>query len=59
MHKRQYEASPYPARDPAEERLRLINGSPSHIDEVNHYVFGGRRARRSIRTPVGDTPYGG
>ena len=41
--RRQYEAYPYPARDPADERLRLITGSPSHIDEVNHYVFGGRR----------------
>ncbi len=41
--RRQYEAYPYPARDPADERLRLITGSPSHIDEVDHYVFGGRR----------------
>ena len=55
MHKRQYEAYPYPA----EERLRSIAGSPRHIDEVNHYVFGGRRASRSLRTPVGDTPHGG
>ncbi len=57
--RRQYEAYPYPARDPADERLRLITGSPSHIDEVNHYVFGGRRASRSVRTPVGDTAYDG
>ena len=41
--RRQYEAYPYPARDPADERLRLITGSPSHIEEVDHYVFGGRR----------------
>ncbi|AWK87809.1 class I SAM-dependent methyltransferase [Azospirillum thermophilum] len=38
----QYEAYPYPARDPADEAKRLITGSPSHLDEVNHYVFGGR-----------------
>ncbi len=39
----QYEAFPYPARDPADEAKRLITGSPSHLDELNHYVFGGRR----------------
>lgn len=37
----QYEAYPYPARDPADERKRLITGSPSHLDEVVQYVFGG------------------
>ena len=37
-----YEALPYPSRDPADERRRLITGSPSHLDEVNHYVFAGR-----------------
>ncbi|MFQ5985165.1 MAG: class I SAM-dependent methyltransferase [Alphaproteobacteria bacterium] len=41
--KAQYEAYPYPERDPAEETRRLIVGSPSHLLEVNHYVFGGRR----------------
>lgn len=39
----QYEAYPYPERDPAAEDRRLITGSPSHLDEVNHYVFAGRR----------------
>ncbi|MGX0878597.1 SAM-dependent methyltransferase [Roseovarius sp. MBR-154] len=39
----QYEAYPYPARDPAEERTRLITGSPSHLLEVDHFVFGGAR----------------
>lgn len=39
----QYEAYPYPARNPADERRRLIAGSPSHILEINHYLFGGRR----------------
>jgi SAM-dependent methyltransferase len=38
----QYEAYPYPVRKPADERTRLITGSPSHVDELNHYVLGGR-----------------
>lgn len=38
----QYEALPYPPRDPADEDRRLITGSPSHLDQLNHYVFGGR-----------------
>ena len=37
----QYEAYPYPARDPRDEAKRLITGSPSHLDELNHYVFAG------------------
>ncbi len=40
---RQYEDLPYPPRDPADERKRLITGSPSHLAEIDHYVFGGRR----------------
>ncbi len=39
----QYEALPYPPRDPADEAKRLITGSPSFLPELNHYVFGGRR----------------
>ena len=39
----QYEAYPYPSRDPREERKRLITGSPSNLDEINHYLFAGRR----------------
>ena len=39
----QYEAYPYPARDPRDEAKRLITGSPSHLAEVNHYLFAGRR----------------
>ena len=41
----QYEALPYPQRNPAEERRRLVLGSPSHLREVDHYVFGARRPR--------------
>ena len=39
----QYESYPYPERDPADERKRLVLGSPSNLPELNHYVFGGRR----------------
>jgi SAM-dependent methyltransferase len=38
----QYEALPYPPRDPRDEAVRLITGTPSHILEVNHYLFAGR-----------------
>jgi len=49
----QYEALPYPARDPRDEAKRLIEGSPSHLLEVNHYVFAGRRDfRRPFRALV-------
>ncbi|HEX6979785.1 MAG TPA: class I SAM-dependent methyltransferase [Alphaproteobacteria bacterium] len=37
----QYEAYPYPPRDPRDEAKRLILGSPSHLAELDHYVFGG------------------
>ena len=43
----QYEAYPYPARDPAEEATRLVMGSPSHLLELNHYVFAGTRDLRA------------
>ena len=39
----QYEAYPYPARDPRDEVKRLVTGSPSHLAEVNHTLFAGRR----------------
>jgi SAM-dependent methyltransferase len=39
----QYEAYPYPAREPKDERRRLITGSPSHPLEIDHYLFAGRR----------------
>ena len=40
----QYEAYPYPARDPADEAHRLITGSPSHILEIEHFIFAGGQA---------------
>ena len=32
----QYEAYPYPKRDPRDEAKRLVIGSPSHLREVDH-----------------------
>lgn len=42
----QYESLPYPPRDPRDEAKRLIVGSPSHLAELNHFVFGGARDLR-------------
>ncbi|MDG1972948.1 MAG: class I SAM-dependent methyltransferase [Paracoccaceae bacterium] len=39
----QYEAYPYPARDPVDEAKRLVVGSPSNPVEVDHMIFGGKR----------------
>ena len=39
----QYEAYPYPERDPEDERKRLVTGSPSHVLEVDHFIYGGAR----------------
>jgi len=39
----QYEAYPYPERDPRDEKKRLILGSPSLPQEIDHYVFSGQR----------------
>lgn len=51
--KRQYEAYPYPDRDPADEAKRLITGSPSDLPEVDHFLFGGARDwRRPFRALV-------
>ncbi len=41
----QYEAYPYPARDPGDEAHRLITGSPSHLLEIEHFVLAGGRAQ--------------
>ncbi len=39
----QYEAYPYPQRDPRDEAKRLVVGSPSHLREIDHWIFGARR----------------
>ncbi|MDA8747345.1 class I SAM-dependent methyltransferase [Litoreibacter sp.] len=41
--KEQYEAYPYPERDPRDEKKRLITGSPSHPLELDHFLFRGQR----------------
>ena len=43
----QYEAYPYPRRDPRDEARRLIVGSPGHLREIDHWVFGARRPASS------------
>jgi SAM-dependent methyltransferase len=48
----QYEAYPYPARDPADEAKRLVTGSPSHLVEIAHYLRGGRPVTGSFRALV-------
>ena len=39
----QYESYPYPYHNPADESGPLRVGSPSHIDEINHYIYAGHR----------------
>ncbi len=41
--RQQYETYPYPERAAGDEAKRLIEGAPSHLLELNHYVFAGRR----------------
>jgi len=49
----QYEAFPYPKRDPRDEAKRLIVGSPSHIREIDHWIFGATRpASRSLNALI-------
>ena len=40
----QYDIYPYPARNPEDEAHRLITGSPSHILEIEHFIFAGGQA---------------
>ena len=44
----QYEALPYPARDPRQETRHLWVGSPSHLREIDHWVFGTARPLRAL-----------
>ena len=39
----QYEAYPYPRRDPRDEAKRLVTGSPGHLREIDHWIFGATR----------------
>ncbi len=44
----QYEALPYPARDPRQETRHLVVGSPSHLREIDHWLFGDARPLRAL-----------
>ena len=39
----QYEALPYPPRDPADEKKRLLRTWLDDLPMINHYCFGGRQ----------------
>ena len=39
----QYEALPYPSRDPAEERQRLLATWLDSLAMINHYCFAGEQ----------------
>lgn len=41
----QYEAFPYPERDPRDEQKRLLIGSPGHLREIDYWIFSARRPR--------------
>jgi SAM-dependent methyltransferase len=40
----QYEALPYPARDPADEKRRLLRTWLDDLPMINHYCFAGRQS---------------
>ncbi|HEY2621173.1 MAG TPA: methyltransferase [Acetobacteraceae bacterium] len=49
----QYEAYPYPRREPRDEAKRLIVGSPGHLREIDHWVFGAcRPASQPLRALI-------
>lgn len=41
--KAQYEAYPFPQRNPEDERKRLHISEYDSLARINHYVFGGRQ----------------
>jgi len=43
--KAQYEALPYPARDPGDEKRRVIITELDRLSGINHFVFGGELDR--------------
>lgn len=53
---RQYETYPYPRRDPRDEAGRLVVGSPGHLLEVDHWIFG---ALRPLSRPLNALVAGG
>lgn len=47
--RRQYEAYPFPPRDPKEERERLVAGVIDHAALINHYCFRGQKSFAGAR----------
>ncbi|MEM8838620.1 MAG: class I SAM-dependent methyltransferase [Pseudomonadota bacterium] len=43
MSKSRYDDFPYPERNPADEKTRLLVGSPSDLTEVDHHCFHAQR----------------
>ena len=41
--RKQYEALPYPERDPADEKQRLVQTWLDDLPMINHYCFAGRQ----------------
>ncbi|MFH1157331.1 MAG: class I SAM-dependent methyltransferase [Pseudomonadota bacterium] len=50
--RQQYEEFPYPERDPADEKKRLLLSYLSRMDAVNHHCFKGRQDFRDFRVLV-------
>ncbi len=48
----QYEAYPYPRREPRDEAKRLIIGSPGHLREIDYWVQPGAAGVRQPRPPL-------
>ena len=46
------EAFPYPRRDPRDEAKRLIVGSPGHLREIDHWVFGAPVLHQPLRALI-------
>ncbi|MCP4550313.1 MAG: class I SAM-dependent methyltransferase [bacterium] len=45
--KDQYEQLPYPPREPAEERERLLSTNLDHLEKINHFCFNGQESFRN------------
>src|SRR5262249_49266397 len=43
----QYEALPYPPRDPAEEKSRIVRTWLDELAMINHYCFAGKQSFRN------------
>ena len=48
----QYEAYPYPLRDPEDEKKRLLTTEDSFLAKINHYCYAGRQDFHNFRALV-------